>query len=143
MPRLTTLNYLAQRAALRREWFERHGYAFAVLSPADQILIHTFFEPTKNFTPLKLLEHRKTQTALSPTLPQRAGRAFARIRPFLDLELIPRAVRPAAERRQRWKAGERNIRVFSQVNPELDPKRFTQLFMMMLDDGTLADLLDD
>lgn len=135
MPRLTTLNYLHQRAAVREEWQLRNGYAFAVLSPTEQFCIHDFFEPTKNLSPLEAVAHRKDITARRPSLPQQAGRAFARIRPFLNMQLNPRPLKPVSERPRTWSAGSRQVRVFSRVNPELDAKAFAKIIIELARQG--------
>lgn len=135
MPRLTTLNYLHQRATLREEWQLRSGYAFVVLSPTEQFYIHDYFEPTKNLSPLEAVAHRKDMTARRPSLPQQAGRAFARIRPFLNMQLEPRPLKPASERPRTWSAGSRHVQVLSQVNPELDPNAFAKIIIELARQG--------
>jgi len=139
MPRLATLDYLNQRAALREEWFERGAYAFVVLSPTEQFHLHDFFELTKDLSPLEVVAHRKDITVRRPSLPQRAGRAFARIRPFLNMRLYPTPVRPAGERPRTWIAGDRKVRVFSQVHPELDPKVFAKIIIELAKQGPPPD----
>lgn len=129
MPRLTTLDFLNHRAALRKEWFENHGYAFIVLTPTQQFHLHDYFAFTKDLSPLDVLEHRQTVSAGSSSLPQQAGRAFARIRPFLDVEIIPRAAKPKDERPKSWSAKGRRVVVFSQVNPDLDPAKFARIII--------------
>ena len=134
MPRLTTLNYLHQRAALREEWQLRSGYGFVVLSPTEQFYIHDYFEPAKNLSPLDAVAHRKDVTTRRPSLPQQAGRAFARIRPFLNMKLDPKPARPVSSRRT-WNASSRRVRVFSQVKSELDPKAFAKIVIELARQG--------
>lgn len=129
MPRLTTLDYLNQRAALRKEWFENNGYAFIVLTPTQQFRLHDYYAFTKELAPLDALEHRKRVSVGKSSLPQQAGRAFTRIRPFLDLEIIPQAPRAKADRKRTWTAGKRRVAVFSQVKPELDPEQFARIII--------------
>lgn len=127
MPRLTTLNSLCQRAALREEWQLRNGYGFVVSSPTEQFYIHDFFEPTKKLSPLDAVVHRKDVTIHRPSLPHQAGRAFARIRPFLNMQLDPRSFMSVAKRPRTWSAGGRQVQVLSQVKPGLDPKAFAKI----------------
>lgn len=63
----------------------RSGYAFTILSPTEQLHLHAFFAFTKRPTPVELGAHRAAVTAAEPSLPHRAGKAFARLRPFLTL----------------------------------------------------------
>lgn len=135
MPRLTTLDYLNYRAALRKEWFDNNGYAFIALTPTQQFHLHDYYAFTKELAPLDVLEHRKRVSAGKSSLPQQAGRAFTRIRPFLDLEIIPQAAKPKADRARTWTAGNRRVKVFSIVKPELDPEVFAQIIIAAAKQG--------
>lgn len=135
MPRLTTLDYLRQRAALRDEWFANNAYGFVVLSPTEQFVLHDYFEPTKDLSPVGLLAHRKEITARQPSLPQQAGRAFAHIRPFLQLAIEPVAKRPTKQRSRTWTASNRSVRVLSLVNPQLEAKAFANIIMELARQG--------
>lgn len=57
MPRLTTLDYLNHRAALRKEWFENNVYAIVFLTPTQQFHLHDYYAFTKDLAPLDVLEH--------------------------------------------------------------------------------------
>lgn len=129
MPRLTTLDYLNHRAALRKEWFESNGYAFAFLTPTQQFQLHDYYAFTKELAPLDILEHRERVSADGSSLPQQAGRAFTHIRPFLDLEIIPQAPSAKTDRKRTWTAGNRRVKVFSLVKPELDPKEIADILV--------------
>lgn len=129
MPRLTTLDYLNHRAALRKEWLENNGYAFAFLTPTQQFHLHDYYAFTKELRPLDVLKHRKRVSAGKSSLPQQAGRAFTHIRPFLDLQIIPQAPRAKADRKRTWTVGNRRVNVFSMVKPELDPEVFAQIII--------------
>lgn len=129
MPRLTTLDYPNHRAALRKEWFENNGYAFIALTPTQQFQIHDYYAFTKDLAPLDVLEHHRRASASESSLPQQVGRAFTRIRPFLDLEIIPEVAKPETDRKRTWTVGKRRVKVFSLVKPELDPAQFAQLII--------------
>lgn len=135
MPRLATIDYLRQRAALREEWFVRDAYAFAALSPTEQFAVHDFYELTKNLSPLELIAHRKDITARRPSLPQRAGRAFARIRPFLNLPPSPFTAQPGGRRVRTWSAKDRHVHVQSLVKPDLDLGEFAKIIMDLAKQG--------
>lgn len=136
MPRLAAIDYLRQRAALREEWFTRDAYAFAALSPTEQFAIHDYYEPTKNRPPLGLIAHRKNITARRPSLPQRAGRAFARIRPFLNLPPEPFKPELAERRARTWSARDRHVYVQSLVKSILNPAEFTKIIMDLAKQGS-------
>ncbi|MFT6972871.1 MAG: hypothetical protein ACJAV4_000078 [Pontimonas sp.] len=76
MPRLTTLDYLNHRAALRKELFENNVYDFAFLTSTQQFHLHDYYAFTKELAPLDALEHRKRLSAGGSSLPHQAGRAF-------------------------------------------------------------------
>lgn len=135
MPRLTSLDYLNHRAALRKEWFENNGYAFAFLTPTQQFYLHDYYAFTRELAPMDVLEHRKHVSAGGSSLPQQAGRAFTRIRPFLDLEIIPQAPSAKADRKRTWSAGNRRVKVFSMVKPELDPEQFARILIAAAKQG--------
>lgn len=140
MPRLTTQDYLRQRAALREEWLVREGYAFALLSTADQFYLHDYFEPAKRLSPLEATAHRKTISKSRRSLPQQAGRAFARIRPFLNLP-TPSSRHEAELRVTHNRSGPNGhqVSVFGQVNPELDPKAFAKILLELAQSGPPPD----
>lgn len=129
MPRLTTLDYLRNRSALRKEWFENNGYAVVVLSPTEQFLLHDYYAFTKDLSPLEVTEHRKAVTVRRTSLPHQAGKAFARIRPFLDRQIINKTAKPVSTGPRKWKSKNRRVMVFSQVNPELDPAEFARIII--------------
>lgn len=129
MPRLTTLDYLRNRSALRKEWFENNAYAVVVLTPTEQFLLHDFYAFTKDLSPLEVIEHRKNITARRSSLPHQAGKAFARIRPFLDRQIINKTAKPVQKGPRKWTAKNRRVLVMSQVNSELDPAEFARIII--------------
>lgn len=117
MTRLTHTTYTLHHHQLRREWLDRHGFAFTMLSPTEQILIHDFYEPSKPLTDRQLRAHRAAITRARPSLPHQAGKAFVRIALFLDVELAPLPMR-----------GKPYIaKITSLVNPQIDPIRMAQI----------------
>jgi hypothetical protein len=119
MTRLTHTTYMLQHHQLRREWLDRHGFAFTMLSPTEQILIHDFYEPSKPFTDRELKAHREAITKTRPSLPHRAGKAFVRIAPFLDV--VPAPLRSPGRGKPYV------VKVTSLVNPHIDPARMAQI----------------
>lgn len=124
MPRLSDSDYLRNAPALHREWTVRSGYAFTILSPTEQILIHEFYEPSNSFTDRQLRSHRVMITKRQQPLPHQAGNAFARIEPFLDVVLAPP---PAPARDEPYVA-----KITSGVNPQIDPARMAQILIAIV-----------
>jgi hypothetical protein len=119
MTRLTHITYTLQHYQLRREWLNRHGFAFTMLSPTEQILIHDFYEPSKPFTDRELKSHREVITRARHSLPHEAGKAFVRIAPFLDA--VPAPFRSPVRGKPYV------VKVASLVNPHTDPARMAQI----------------
>ena len=121
MTRLTHTTYTLQHHQLRREWLDRHGSAFTMLSPTEQILIHDFHEPSKRLVEGELKVHRVAITKLRPSLPHQAGKAFVRIAPFLDVVPAPL---PSPGRNKPYV-----VKVTSLVNPQIDPARLAKILI--------------
>lgn len=77
MPRLTTPNYLSRHYQLKVLWAEDQN-RFTLLSWNDQINLHRYYLLTLDKTELELVAHRRNHIG-DPSLPQRAGRAYARL----------------------------------------------------------------
>jgi hypothetical protein len=78
MPRLNTPTYLPHHHQLKELWLV-HQRVFSYLSPSDQLDLHKYFQFASSKTEAELLEHRHNVHALDPSLPQRDGRAYARL----------------------------------------------------------------
>lgn len=129
MTRLTHTTYKRQHHQLRREWRDRHGYAFTMLSPTEQILIHDFYEPSKRLMGADLKAHRAVITTARLSLPQQAGKAFARIEPFLDRPpLVPVPVPMRAGHSKRRQAA---VTITSKTHAHIDPARIAKILMDM------------
>ncbi len=84
MPRLTNADYLNQRKKLRADWFNHGGSAFSRIPSRQQLELHDYFAITQPLFEAEVLAHRKTISREQPSLPQRAGRAYRQVEPFLD-----------------------------------------------------------
>lgn len=124
MTRLTHTTYRLQHHQLRREWLDRHGFAFTMLSPTEQILIHDFYEPSKSLTDCQLRARRVAITKARPSLPHQAGKALIRIAPFLDVVLAPL---PMPGHGKPYVA-----KITSLVNPQIDPARMAQILIAVV-----------
>lgn len=104
MPRLTDADYLSQRKKLRSDWFDHHAHGFSYLSSREQYDLHRYFAVAKLFGEEELLAHRAEVTKTDPSLPQRAGRAFAAVQPHLEIQL-PQKQAPISHADRRSSSG--------------------------------------
>ena len=126
MPRLTNSTFLRQHELLRLSRGESH-LGFALLNPTEQWDLFRYYLPHQSQPDQTLLEHRVQVTALDPSLPQRAGRAFHHWR---RIEATLPAYRAWVGKQPHSKDQKhRRIKVFSEVNPELDPKKFAEIII--------------
>lgn len=126
MTRLTNTTYLTQHHQLKAEWFSESGGAFIMLSPTEQWTLHSYYEFTKHLTDDELLAHRAAVSKAQPSLPQSAGKAFARLRLFSERLAKYRA---APHPNTRKKGAPYEARIFSQVNPDIDPKEMARILI--------------
>jgi len=78
MPRLTIPTYLSRHYQLKQLWTYDQRW-FANLSYKDQIALHTYYLPSLEKTKTELLAHHRNVQIADSSLPQRAGRAYARL----------------------------------------------------------------
>ena len=78
MPRLNTSTYVHNHHQLTELWLTDQN-AFSYLSPSDQLDLHKYFQFASDKTEADLIEHRRSVHMLDPSLPQRAGRAYAKL----------------------------------------------------------------
>lgn len=97
-----------------------------MLSPAEQWALHSYYEFTKHLSDTELLAHRAVITLAQPSLPHRAGKVFAKLATFTKrLE----AYRVAPHPNTRKKGAPHEVRVLSQVNPDIDPKVMAKILI--------------
>ena len=78
MPRLTTQSYLSRHYQLKQLWtYGQHW--FVNLSYKDQIALHTYYLPSVEKSKAELSAHHRNVRIGDPSLPQRAGRAYAKL----------------------------------------------------------------
>lgn len=97
-----------------------------MLSPTEQWTLHSYYEFTKHLTDDELLAHRAAVSKAQPSLPQSAGKAFARLRLFSERLAKYRA---APHPNTRKKGAPYEARIFSQVNPDIDPKEMARILI--------------
>lgn len=137
MPRLTPSAYQSIHEHLRQLWLH-DGDMFCVLSPAEQWLLHTYFVPNVQLSPDELASYRLAVTKQNPSLPQRAGRAFATLLRELDAEdarlearAAARVAQGAASRRRPSRNADRIITVRSVVHPEPNKELLARALIAM------------
>jgi hypothetical protein len=129
MTRLTNTTYLIQHHQLKDEWFSESGGAFIMLSPTEQWILHSYYEFTKHLSDTELLAHRAAVSKAQPSLPQSAGKAIAKLAIFTKrLE----AYRAAPHPNTRKKGAPYEVRVFSQVNPDIDPNVMAKILIEIM-----------
>jgi hypothetical protein len=136
MSRLTDTVYLNQRNQLRGDWFDHRGWTFSRLEPIEEMDLHAYFAPTKDLTDEQAIAHRREASKRDPSLPQRAGRAFARASEYLGKypELQPSA---SFVKTQTGPRGE--IIVHSVLRPELDVSKLVLALMRLQEDEEKRD----
>lgn len=114
---------------------------FALLSPTEQWDLFRYYLPYQAHPDQALLEHRVQVSTLDPSLPQRAGRAFhhwRRIEAALPANQAWVAKQPHSTSQK-----DRRIKVFSEVNPDLDPRKFAEIIIQLAKLGPPPNLSED
>lgn len=140
MPRLTNRAYLKQHELLRLSRGGSH-LGFALLSPTEQWDLFHYYLPHQAHPDRALLEHRTQISAIDPSLPQRAGRAFHHWRRIEAA--LPAYQAWATKQPHSTSQKDRRIKLFSEVNPELDPKQFAEIIVEFARLGPPPSLTED
>ena len=129
MPRLTNHSYLLQCHQLRDHWHDMSKNAFFLLTPEEQWTLVMYFVPNEKLTDDELIIHREDISTYDPSLPQRAGRARAKLLGTSKrLEEYRAQVVPMPRPRIN-KSAAKQVRVFSEVHPAVDPAKMAQILM--------------
>ena len=129
MPRLTNQSYLFQHHQLRHQFLSIEKNNFFLLTANEQWDLFSYFFPHEQGSDELLLEHRATMTAFDRSLPHRAGRAYAKLQ-AID-QRMPAYVDYAKTRPKPIKNQQRQISVYGQVKPVLDPDAFVRIMKTM------------
>jgi len=97
-----------------------------MLSPTEQWTLHSFYEFTKHLTDTEFLALRAAVSRSQQSLPHRAGKAFAK--PAIFTKRLE-AYRAVPHPKIRKKGVPYEVRVLSEVNPEIDPKLLAQILI--------------
>lgn len=79
MPRLAHSIYVDQREHLRKVWYLSGD--FSLLTPKEQWDLHKLYVVTQEMNDVELRLHRRLVKLADASLPQRAGRAYAKLHP--------------------------------------------------------------
>jgi len=129
VPRLTNSQYLQQRKTLQMDWFQDGAWTFSSLESLDEMELHAYFAPTKDFTDEQAIAHRNDVSRQNPSLPQQAGHAYARALRYLGKRPVPQPSVKASKQRSGTKGGAIAIRTIR--NPDPDIKGLAQYLVQL------------
>jgi hypothetical protein len=120
VPRLTNADYLIQREFLIDAWNHFRG-VFSYFSYNEQMELHAYFAPYKELSANEATTHRKQVTHDHPSLPQRAGKIYARFYEQVKVHQARLTQAPtAAAAKPQGRITKQNIRVRGIARPESD-----------------------
>jgi len=127
MPRLTTPDYLVRYHQLH-DWWTDNKIVFRVISPTDQWALHGFFRFAEPLSEPVLLVHRRRVTEDDPSLPHRAGRAYAKLeRRIAQVDWTTYGTLASPPRVRSTLTGkDRHVSVHSVVRPDVDVHRIAR-----------------
>lgn len=132
MPRLTPAKYSAHHRYLRYIWTEETGL-FGHLHWDEQLDLHHFFAPAKDLSEAELRTHRQAATANDRSLPQRAGRALAKLDAIHDEREDERFMEEQVRERQlkpvKTAGRSRQPVVYGVVRPEPDYEQIAKVLI--------------
>jgi hypothetical protein len=123
MPRLSKKQYLKYHKTLRHLWLN-HQSVYSYLSPTKQWQLHDFFQPSKELTNERLLEHRKVISKERPSLPHQAGWALKDIN-----QVLGTFAKQPVRAKGRHNASRVTVRPI--VRPEIDGDKLALAFWLM------------
>ncbi len=136
MLRLSDESYIENRRVLRAN-HEDNRNAFILLSANEQWDLFQYYFPHKVQSREEMLLHRREVSALDSSLPQRAGRAFRRLRRIR--ETLPSYHQYAATRHRIKKNAKKQIVVFSEVYPDLDAAQVARIVLDVVTERASSD----
>ena len=90
--------------------------------------LHDYYRLSENLDDVALIEHRHAVSTPGSSLPQRAGRAVAKLRVKQAQLEEYRGLSPAS-RRGTKRSQNYEIRLFAEVKPQLDPDEFARIIL--------------
>ena len=119
-------DYLRNYELLRADRDGDHT-AFVMLPPMEQWALFRYYLPHESRSRAELLEHRRAIIELDPELARQAEEALQRMLRIADA--LPAYREQAKAQPHAKKNARKQIVIFSEVNPELDPERFAQILV--------------
>lgn len=143
MARLTNKDYIQRHQFLARMWRDWRDL-FAVVSTNQQWDVHSYYQPSKDWSEAQLLEHRAHVTAADRSLPNRASKPArhmikvyfaAKAKANGDDQLMGRLIRSAASFMTTPPApGKKPIRIATVAQPELDTERLAAALLAIVNE---------
>lgn len=130
MPRVTYATYRNRHLILRQLWAEEQ-WIFSLISPGEQWALHDYYLCATPMTEETLRQHYQDIRASGSSLPQRAGKAFAR----LGRRILSRQV---ASQNTRAPRRHRHIAVSVIVNPEPDLRKLVRALILFVRQQEMA-----
>ncbi|SIS15102.1 hypothetical protein [Microbacterium sp. RURRCA19A] len=132
MPRITNSDYLAHRKTLPDNW-KRSEQGWSKLNFEDQCTLHEYYEPSMDFTDDQAIAYRQAVTAKWPSLPHRAGKAYAEFTKIIArLEATPPPPKKTPGRRRTNKSYV--IRTEGLVRPDVDFDKLARVLLAIARD---------
>lgn len=131
MARLRSETCLKQRSHLRHLWFDRDGGAMFRRSALEQRDLHGFNGITEQFNERQVLTYRVETSREHPSLPQRAGRAYAHLQAIeRQLATLPPRL-PAVKdgKRRNHRSKDLNMEVRALVQPTIDYEKLASALL--------------
>jgi hypothetical protein len=127
MPRITYETYRKRHLILRQLWSERQGL-FILISPVEQWALHEYYLCAERATEQSLLAYYQHIRSTQPSLPHRAGKAYAELGRRLQAGRPVKGTRHGVE----GKNG-KVLSVRSQVQPTVDVDAYIKTVMQIVD----------
>jgi hypothetical protein len=131
MPRVTYETYRNRHLILRQLWSERQGL-FILISPMEQWALHEYYLCAEKATEESLLKYYQHIKSTQPSLPHRAGKAYA----ALDRRIM--AGRPVQNKAPTGpqRKGQKALTVRSLVRPQPDMDLFVKTLISITERRT-------
>jgi hypothetical protein len=129
------VHYLIQREFMMDAW-KGFPTVFTYLTYDQQVELHRFYATTKDLNGEEAIAHRKEVSSKEPSLPNRAGKLYARVFRIAEIvqqyiesqpELKPKPVREKV--RTRVASSKLNIRISALAKPEPDIDKLAALLL--------------
>lgn len=125
MPRVTYETYRKRHLILRQLWSEQHSL-FVLISPMEQWALHEYYLCAESATEASLLAYYQHIKSTQPSLPHRAGKAYAELGRRLQEGRSAQKVRAASDVNKGKVLSVRPL-----VQPTIDVDKFVDVLMQI------------